>query len=252
MASRIQFVVMKEQKMKTLKAALIAATVLLPVAAKADTFLAGSFNVIGGQAVVADLNGQIINGLAGQVQLIGAGPNAGMDFLLWCIGITTNLSLPYNYTITSIPLGGVANGFPGVQNLDANQVRQIGALALFGDNQPGVDKAAVAAAIWKVEYGNALSFIGLSPTLNADITAYTLATLIGGEHDCPNCTLKLFTDIPINPSQPFADVQIAAVPIPAVGTGLPGIIAAGAAFIAWGKRRARKKAGAQLYKLAAA
>jgi hypothetical protein len=222
------------------KATLVAAALSFPVAANADTFLAGSYNVIGGQAVVADLNGQIINGLAGQVQLVGAGPNAGTDFLLWCIGITTGISLPYNYTITDIPLGGVANGFPGVQNLDANQVRQIGSLIVLGDNVPGIDKAAVATAIWKAEYGNALSFIGLSPTVTADMNAYLLATLIGGASDCPTCSLKLFTDIPINPSQPFADVNIAAVPVPAVGTGLPGLIA-GFMFLARWCRKRREK-----------
>jgi len=42
------------------------------------------------------------------------------------------------------------------------------------------------------------------------------------------------------------------VPVPAVGAGLPGVIAGFAAFVAWGKRRARKKAGGQLYRLAAA
>jgi len=219
------------------KATLVAAALSFPVAANADTFLAGSSSVIGGQAVVLDLNGQIINGLAGQVQLNGAGPDAGTNFLLWCIGITTGISLPYNYTVTSIPLGGVANGFPGVQNLDTNQVRQIASLALFGDTAPGADKAAVALAIWKAEYGNALSFIGLSPQLQTDLTAYTLATLIGGSSDCPNCTLKLFTDLPINPSQPFADVQISAVPIPAVGTGLPGIIAAFMFLARWCRKR---------------
>ncbi len=48
------------------------------------------------------------------------------------------------------------------------------------------------------------------------------------------------------------DISLAAVPVPAVGAGLPGIIAGFAAFVAWGKRRARKKAGGQLYRLAAA
>jgi hypothetical protein len=42
------------------------------------------------------------------------------------------------------------------------------------------------------------------------------------------------------------------VPVPAVGAGLPGVIAGFGALYAWGKRRARKKAGGQLYRLAAA
>jgi hypothetical protein len=44
----------------------------------------------------------------------------------------------------------------------------------------------------------------------------------------------------------------APVPVPAVGAGLPGVIAGFGAIYAWGKRRARKKAGRQLYRLAAA
>lgn len=219
------------------KTALVAAALSFPIAANADTFLAGSYNVIGGQAVVADLNGQIINGLAGQVQLNGAGPDAGTNFLLWCIGITTGISLPYNYTVTGIPLGGVANGFPGVPNLDSLQVRQIASLAYLGDNTPGIDKAAVAVAIWKAEYGNALSFINLPIAIQNDSNAYLAATILGAISDRADATLRLFTDIPINPSQPFADVQIAAVPIPAVGTGLPGLIAAFYAIFSWRKRK---------------
>jgi hypothetical protein len=42
------------------------------------------------------------------------------------------------------------------------------------------------------------------------------------------------------------------VPVPAVGAGLPGVIAGFGAIYAWGKRRARKKAGRQLYRLAVA
>jgi hypothetical protein len=48
------------------------------------------------------------------------------------------------------------------------------------------------------------------------------------------------------------DMALAPVPVPAVGAGLPGVIAGFGAIYAWGKRRARKKAGRQLYRLAAA
>lgn len=219
------------------RTALLAAALSSPVAANADTFLAGSSSVIDGQAVVLDLSGQLINGLAGQVQLNGAGPDAGTNFLLWCIGITTGISLPYNYTVTGIPLGGVANGFPGVPNLDAAQVRQMASLAFAGDNQAGIDKAAVQLAIWKTEYGNSLTFLGLSPTLTADTNALLAATVLGGLLDRADASLRLFTDLPANPSQPFADVTINAVPIPAVGTGLPGLIAAFYAIFSWRKRK---------------
>jgi hypothetical protein len=48
------------------------------------------------------------------------------------------------------------------------------------------------------------------------------------------------------------DMALAPVPIPAVGAGLPGVIAGFGAIYAWGKKRARKKAGRRLYQLAAA
>jgi hypothetical protein len=48
------------------------------------------------------------------------------------------------------------------------------------------------------------------------------------------------------------NLSVAAVPVPAVGAGLPGVIAGFGAIYAWGKRRARKKAGGKLYRLATA
>jgi len=85
-------------------------------------------------------------------------------------------------------------------------------------------------------------------TFASNLTA--LADFGGGPYSL-TAHFQILTD---GVGQANSGIQLAAsaVPVPAVGTGLPGVIAGFGAIYAWGKKRARKKAGGRLYRLAAA
>src|SRR5215831_6467023 len=117
--------------MKTLKLALLAAAMLATAtAAKAETFFAQSINIIGGENV-AMTSPAVQTVVAGQYQLVGGGPDAGTSFLVWCLGLTTGINLPYLYNVNTFAAGDI---FPGIPNLDATQTRQVASLINFGQN----------------------------------------------------------------------------------------------------------------------
>jgi len=203
--------------MKTLKLALLAAAMLATAtAAKAETFFAQSLNIIGGENV-AMTSPVVQTVVAGQYQLIGGGPDAGTSFLVWCLGLTTGINLPYLYNVNTFAAGDI---FPGIPNLDATQTRQVASLINFGQNGGfgGGDpdgKAAIQLAIWKAEYGNLFQPVGLTAAQTTDMNLALALTIIGAADDCPTCVLKVFTDAPIVQSQPFGLVVVNPVPLPA-------------------------------------
>ena len=233
---------------KTLQTALLAATMLtLPYAAKADTFEMTNFAVIGG--VNVDLGSPINKTVqAGQIALIG--PTGVLD--VWCLDLNDTLFKPYTYNINSFTAGDVRPGLGQLSLLDGSAIRQIASLMLNGiDVSDGLSRAATQLAIWKIEYGNLFDPTNLSAGLTADMNSHIALSVIGGLLDCPGCTLNVLTDAPDVPNQALG-FAVAPVPVPAVGAGLPGVIAGFGAIYAWGKKRARKKAGRRLYQLAAA
>jgi len=82
------------------------------------------------------------------------------------------------------------------------------------------------------------SFSELSTIPPGDLPSYLALDIISGTNGrtgVVDCCAPGITPFDVNP-----------VPIPAVGAGLPGIIAGAAAFIAWGRRRKKKQAASQL------
>jgi hypothetical protein len=174
---------------------------------------------------------------AGEVNLHQNNP--ALDVLVWCLDVQDNLFVPYTYNVTSYTPGQNLPGLPA-GGLDAAQIRQIASLILKGLTLGGADAnqddAATQLAIWRVEYGNAISFSGLSAGLQNRMNLELADSSPGGILDCPTCTLLLFTDDVVAPNQAMATV-VNAVPGPVAGAGIPGIIAAGAFMVGLARRR---------------
>ena len=184
---------------------LLATTALLALAAvpaKADTFTAIDYTVLGGQNVFLT-SPKAENVSAGEIHLIGAG-NTFMD--VWCLDVFDNIVKPYTYDINVYHAGDVR---PGIQVLDAATLRQIAALMYLGDTGSGVNKAAIQLAIWRTEYG-ALFGSNASGALLADETSYLTKTSFGGVFDRGDLVLTVLTDDPQISSQAFGNVTLAA------------------------------------------
>ena len=235
--------------MKKLLLSTVIALGITASAAQAETFTMTDFSVIGGQNVTfgPPLNETV---QAGQIALTG--PNGNL--LVWCLDLNDILTKPYTFNVNTFTAGDIRPGLGQLSLLDGNGLRQIASLMLngIGFQDDGLSRAATQLAIWKIEYGALFDPLNLSAQLTADMNAHILASVIGGLIDAPNAILKVLTDAPAVPNQALGFAVINPVPIPAVGAGLPGIVAGFGAFLAWGKRRARRKAGGQLYRLAAA
>ena len=234
--------------MKKLLLASAAALMLLPAAAKADTFQMDSFSQPNGAQNITFTLGSIINKTvsAGEIDIHQNSPS--LDFLVWCLDIRDTLVKPYDYTVTTFAPGGAIPGLPGLPGggLDAGQARQIASLIhgglLVGGLDAAQDDAATQLAIWSVEYGPSISFSGLSAPLSGRLALLLLDSANGGLIDCPTCSLKLFTDAVDVPNQALATVVVA-VPGPVAGAGIPGLVAACAGLFGLARRR-RKNATA--------
>jgi|SRR5215467_7672643 len=145
-----------------LLSSVVAAVGLVAVSgAKADTFTYGSFTLNGAQPVtITSPVSQTV--FAGQIDLHGAGANAGQDLLVWCLDLLTNL-LPGPYTYQIDPLTTAGAGF-GNPTLTTTQITEIGDLMKFGNSGTDPDLAATQLAIWKIEYPG-FATLGLSSTL---------------------------------------------------------------------------------------
>ena len=177
---------------------------------------------------------------ASQIKLTGQinGVGAIIDQLVWCLDIQDGIHLPYSYDMAQYTAGDVR---AGMQTLDALKVRQIASLMLNGLSVNGaLASAATQLAIWKVEYGAALTLNNLGAGVQAAVDFNLLQSLIGGSLDCPNCVLTVLSDAPIVPSQAFGFVTQLVDPVP-----LPGAVwlfASGLAGLGMIARRRRKAA----------
>jgi hypothetical protein len=196
--------------MRKLLFATTALIALASVPAKADTFLATGFSVLGGQNVTIGTP-KFENVQAGEIQLTGPTGIANV----WCLDVFDGINLPYDYTLNTYHAG---DSHPGMVTLDAAQVRQISSLMVLGNssNTGAFADAVVQLAIWKAEYGGAFTTIGLDAGTQAQVDTALADTMVGGIFDRTDLTMTVFTDAPINPSQAFGDatVTIAAVPEP--------------------------------------
>jgi hypothetical protein len=204
----------------------------LALPSKADTFTADTATVINGQNITL-FTPAFANTQAGEIRLHNNLTNTNL--LVWCLDIFDVISLPYTYQVNTYQAGDVR---PGITNLTAAQIRQIAGLMVLGNTM--FSDAAIALAIWRVEYG-ALFSSNASGALLADSTLAMNDSIVGGILDCCNCVLTVLTDAPANPSQAFgyATVQLA-VPGPVVGAGIPGLVAACGMLIGFAKRRRRQ------------
>jgi hypothetical protein len=217
---------------------LLISTALLALtgAARADTFLATSVNVIGAQNVTIGTP-VFENVQAGEIQL--SGPSGIMT--VWCLDVFDGIHLPYDYTISTYNAGDVK---PGMATLNSAQLRQIVSLMVLGNSSnsgPFLD-AVVQLAIWQTEYGGAFSTIGLDSATQNSVNTALADTASGGIFERFDLTLTVLTDAPINPSQAFGQATVTAVPGPIAGAGLPGLITACAAMWGFARRRRNKTA----------
>jgi hypothetical protein len=207
-----------------------AAVLALSGAAKADVFLATSFSLLPGAQPVGIQNPVARTVEAGQIRLTG--PTGDLD--VWCLDLIDTLTVPYPFQVSVYSPG---QSRPGLNPLDASQVRQIASLILNGTSLGGPDAdAATQLAIWKTEYGTNFSVAGLSGSLLSQFNLVFADTQAGGSLDCTNCVLTVLSDDVIAPNQVLATA--APVPGPVVGAGLPGLLAAfGSAGLWWKRRR---------------
>jgi hypothetical protein len=208
--------------------------VALALPSKADTFTADTVSVVGGQGLTI-LTPAFANTQAGEIKLHSNATNS--DLLVWCLDVFDTINLPYTYQVNVFHAGDVR---PGITNLTTAQVRQIAGLMVLGNTM--FSNAAIALAIWRVEYGAAFTSTA-SGALLADSTLAIADSQVNGVLDCSNCVLTVLTDAPANPSQAFgyATVQLA-VPAPLAGAGIPGVIAACGMLLGFAKRRRRQLA----------
>src|SRR5664279_1915902 len=104
-------------------------------AASATTFKYSSFNnqidgVLNGQYVTIKTP-RSVTGLAGQVQLIGSGPNAGQNLLVYCLDIYDNLQSSGTYTVSQLTTSGAGGSNP---TLTTTQIGEIGSLIVHGNS----------------------------------------------------------------------------------------------------------------------
>jgi hypothetical protein len=231
-------------------------------AASAATFKYSSYN----NQIYGGLNGQYVTiktprsvtGVAGQVQLIGSGPNAGQNLLVYCLDIYSNLQHSGTYTISQLTTAGAGGSNPTLTN---TQIGEIGSLIVHGNaliaqataSTVQAISAAIQLAIWNIEYNNPKKVNGQSVntqniftytgipqgTINLANT-YVANVEAGGSWDSLyyNVTLlKAYGDqsmVYVNQT-PLP----AALPLFATGLGIVGLLA---------RRRKRKAALAMLVK----
>jgi hypothetical protein len=230
--------------MKKLLLGAVAALLMMPMTAKADTFHMDSFSQPGGaQNITFDLGPIHRTVSAGEIDIHQNIP--ALDYLVWCLDISDFLVKPYTFQVNTFGPGSAIGALPGLPagGLDAAQVRQIASLMLKGLTLGGADAnqddAATQLAIWSVEYGPSISFSGLSAPLAGRLALLLLDSANGGLIDCPTCSITLFTDAVEAPNQALG-FAVNAVPGPVAGAGIPGVIAAGMFMVGLAKRRRQR------------
>lgn len=197
------------------------AVLALAMPAMADTFTYDGFTIDPANAQINIQTPVAKSVLAGQITLDGAGANAGQRLMVWCLDLIDQLQTgPYTYQITNIGLNA-SQQFANTPVLSPTQLQQIGDLMIFGDTGNDLDRAATQLAIWRVEFGNSFTTLGLSGTLDADAVAQLASVQPGGTNFNTAISLEILHDAVTAPNQTLGT----AVPVPApiVGAGLPGL-----------------------------
>jgi len=214
-------------------------------AASATSFKYSSFN----NQIDGELNGEYVTiktprsvtGVAGQIELIGSGPNLGQNLLVYCLDIYDNLQSTGTYTVSQLTTSGAGGSNP---SLATTQIGEIGSLIVNGDSliskasKTAVQaiSAAVQLAIWDVEYNNpkkvngksvntTTAFTYLGPTSQLPQGTINLANTYvanveaGGSWDSYNYAVTLLTASG-NQSMVYANATPLPATLPLFGTGL--------------------------------
>lgn len=236
---------------------LVVAIVAGTSAASAATFKYSSFN----NQIDGELNGQFVTiktprsvtGVAGQIQLIGTGPNSGQNLLVYCLDIYDNLANSGTYTVSQLSTSGAGGSNP---TLTQTQIGEIGSLIVNGNaliakatkSTVQAISAAIQLAIWDIEYNNPTkahgnttnTFTYLGPTSQLPqgtinlVNTYVANVEAGGIWEAPYYNLSLLTASG-NQSMVYANPTPlpGALPLFATGLGVVGLLA---------RRRKRKAA----------
>ena len=116
-----------------------------------------------------------------QVILHGAGADSGQLQAAWCVDIYDLLTNSGTYTAGPLTTAGVGGSSPA---LSAAQISKMGSLMMHGTALINSDtnvSAATVLAIWMVEYGNSLTYSGISPAVTALAQSFVANVLPGGQ-----------------------------------------------------------------------
>jgi hypothetical protein len=210
---------------------------LVAVPAKADTFQYDRFSEVNAQTVTFTSPRSVTAGV-GEIVLHGTGANANQTLVAWCIDIAHNLLGSSTYNI--VPLTTAGSGSPNPPLTDT-QISEMGSLMIHGAADLPGDlnfdaSAAFQLAIWKVEYGGALSDNLLDGSaLNVLANQFVTNVSAGGIWECPGCSVMQL-DATAGSNQVLA-FGVAAVPGPIVGAGLPGVMFASGGLLAWWRKK---------------
>src|ERR1700722_1998146 len=161
--------------------------------ADASTFQYGGYSVSNEQNITI-LTPNNISGGAGEIELIGSGPNSGESLLVWCLDIFTYLNGSGAYQVG--PLTTAGSGAPS-PSLKPAQISEIGSLIVHGDaliNTAFDVSAATQLAIWEVEYGSGFSYSGLDAQASSDAKRYLANVGPGGIWNSPVYRVTLLTE----------------------------------------------------------
>ncbi len=182
-----------------------------PDIAAAATFQYGGYSVANEQNITI-LTPNNISGGAGQVELIGSGPNAGESLLVWCLDIFTYLNGSGTYQVG--PLTTAGSGAPSPP-LTPTELSEIGSLIIHGNaliNTAFDVSAATQLAIWEVEYGPGFSYTGLDAQASSDANAYLTNVRPGGIWSSANYGVTLLSEAGNQ------NMGVAATPLPSTWT----------------------------------
>jgi hypothetical protein len=229
-----------------------AATVLTPEQAYSLTsFSYQGFSIVGNTL-------ENLGGGSGQIDLTGAGSNAGEILATWCLDIFHDLTTSDTYSIatnTIITTGFTNNGgYSGGTILSPSQLSEIGALVHWGDTNlsadPSVNSPATQLAIWTIEDPTIAPFTAVYDSGNPGTPDAAINTLVGtlvaeAEDNTlgPSASLEGLVDPGNNQGLVF---EVATTPLPSTWTMLIAGFA-GLGYFAYGgtKRRSAPAAAVE-------